>query len=277
MTNLKKSNPFYCRSSSAIKKRIFGKGKSRKAGRYGWVPDLPDQRDLFFFFRPKAVLPKFIDLREQMPPVYDQMSLGSCVSNGVAAVSQFLWKKSPEGDRIPSRLFIYYNGRIIEDCVNEDGGLMIRDAIKAVVKYGECLESEWPYDESKFAVKPNKGCYSHALTHKVLVYKRISSSIQDMRQCLADGNPIVFGATLYESFEAENVTKTGVVKIPEPNEKVVGGHAMVIVGYDDHFGHFIVRNSWGESWGFKGHCFIPQDYLTNPNLCDDRWTISKIR
>jgi C1A family cysteine protease len=255
---------------------MFKKQKPHTRNRYGWVPDLPDQRDLLFFFGPKIVLPESVDLRSQMPSVDDQGNLSSCVSNGVAAVSEFLWMGQPEGHRSSSRLFIYYNGRVIENCINEDGGLMIRDGIKAVAQYGECLESEWPYDENKFADKPSQNCYDHAVTHKVLVYKRISRSLQDMKICLVNGYPFVFGATLYDSFESDEVAETGIVPMPQADESVVGGHCMVAVGFNNEIQSFIIRNSWGESWGMKGHCFMPYKYLTNSNLCDDRWMITNI-
>ena len=96
-----------------------------------------------------------------------------------------------------------------------------------------------------------------------------------MRSCLADGFPFVFGFTVYESFESQSVAKTGVVPMPKPKEKVMGGHAVIGVGYNDAQKRFIVRNSWGQGWGMKGYFTIPYAYLGNKNLSDDFWTIRR--
>jgi C1A family cysteine protease len=94
-----------------------------------------------------------------------------------------------------------------------------------------------------------------------------------MKGCLAAGFPFVYGFTVYESFESAAVAKTGKVPMPKPGEKVLGGHAVLAVGYDDKQDRFLTRNSWGPSWGQKGYFTMPYAYLTEPNLSDDFWTI----
>jgi C1A family cysteine protease len=94
-----------------------------------------------------------------------------------------------------------------------------------------------------------------------------------MKGCLAEGYPFVFGFTVYESFEGVPIAKTGILNLPKKTEKVVGGHAVLAVGYDDTGARFIVRNSWGAHWGQKGYFTIPYSYLLNENLSDDFWTI----
>jgi C1A family cysteine protease len=174
---------------------------------------------------------------------------------------------------IPSRLFIYYNERAIEHTVNSDSGAMIRDGMKSVAKQGDCPESLWPYDISNFTAKPSAECYSEALKDKVVQYQRLVQNPNQMKGCLSSGYPIVFGFTVYESFESSQVSRTGVVPMPAHGEQVLGGHCVVTVGYDDAQQRFIVRNSWGTSWGMNGYCTMPYAYLIDPNLSSDFWTI----
>ncbi len=249
---------------------------AHKISRYGWLPDLPDQRDLVYLApRPLlAKLPAKADLRKQCPLVYDQGQLGSCTANAIGAAFEFgLLRQSQAKDFMPSRLFIYYNEREIEHSVNSDSGAMIRDGMKTVNKQGVCPENMWPYNIEMFANEPSPNCYTNALNHQVLSYHRVTRNLNQMKSCLADGYPFVFGFTVYESFEAATVAKTGKLNMPKKGEATVGGHAVMAVGYDGASKRFIVRNSWGTSWGLSGYFTMPFDYLMEGNLSDDFWTI----
>jgi C1A family cysteine protease len=151
---------------------------------------------------------------------------------------------------------------------------MIRDGIKTLKKQGVCSETHWPYIISKFTIKPSPKCYKEAMKRQITSYHRILT-LDDMRACLADGFPFVFGFTVYESFESQEVASTGFVQMPQFNERVLGGHAVLAVGYDDAQRRFIVRNSWGTDWGQKGYFTMPYEYLANRNLADDLWTIRR--
>jgi C1A family cysteine protease len=243
--------------------------------KFGWKKDKLDSRDLICMaVRPPIA--SLVDLRPALPPVFDQGSIGSCVGNGVACISQYvnMIQKQLTANDFLSRLFLYYNGRVIEHTTNEDSGLSIRDGIKSLVKYGACSEKVWPYIESKMYDKPSDEAYAQGKLEQALVYKRVSQNINAMTASLAEGFPIVFGAMLYDSFN--RVTKSGFVVMPTKNENELGGHCMVIVGYDRSKAHFIVRNSWGEKWGSKGYCYIPYTYLLNPDLASDFWTVRKM-
>jgi C1A family cysteine protease len=243
---------------------------------FGWLPDLPDARDHLYAAPVAALvaLPDKVDLRKGLPDPYDQGQLGSCTGNAIAAGVQFERRKQKkQPDFVPSRLFIYYNERVFEHTVSIDSGAQIRDGIKTVAKQGVCPESKWPYDISKFAEKPTKKAYQEAAKRKVTSYSRLAQATNQLKGCLASGYPFVFGFTVYESFESPSVAKTGVVPMPKPNEKVLGGHAVLAVGYDNDTQRFIVRNSWGPGWGDKGHFTMPFAYLTDDNLSDDFWTI----
>lgn len=240
--------------------------------KYSWIPDLPDHRDFKFKAQiVKTALPKAVDLRPGMPPIYDQGELGSCTGNGIAAQFDYIYNKEHKSFINPSRLFIYYNERVIEGSVSEDAGAMIRDGIKSVASTGVCKESTWPYDITKFADKPSAVAYQEALGFTIKKYERINSVTQ-CKQALAQGLPVVFGFSVYESFESDKVAKTGIVSKPRKSERLLGGHCVDQVGYDDTKKWFICRNSWGTGWGDKGYFYMPYTYFTSA-LTDDFWAI----
>jgi len=107
----------------------------------------------------------------------------------------------------------------------------------------------------------------------VVSYQRLVQTERQMKTCLASGFPFVFGFSVYESFESESVAKTGKAPMPKKGEKMLGGHAVMAVGYDDAQGRFIVRNSWGPKWGMEGYFSIPYNYLLSDTLSADFWTI----
>jgi len=257
------------------KQNAATQARTRRRG-YGWVPDLPDQRDYMFTatFRVARKLPAMVDLRPHCPPIEDQGNLGSCTANALVGALEFLELKDKLSLVDLSRLFIYYNERVIEHTVKSDSGAMLRDGIKTLAKQGVCTEAKWPYAISKFTVKPTPACYQEAANHQITSYHRLST-LNEMRSCLGDGFPFVFGFTVYESFESAQVARTGVVPMPKPGERTLGGHAVVAVGYDDKRTRFIVRNSWGTSWGMKGYFTMPYDYLANASLSSDFWTVRR--
>lgn len=250
----------------------------------GWLPDQPDSRD--FIFKPGAPrlavapLPPVVDLRKSCPPVYDQGQLGSCTANALAAAFDF--DRHREGDTFitPSRLFIYYNERAMEGTTATDAGASIRDGVKTLRKIGVVPEREWPYVIADFTEKPSAKCYQDAKKYESLSYARIlrpaSDPTGDMVACLAQGDPFVAGITVYESFESPHASATGIIPVPKPGEKALGGHAILIVGYERAKNQFICRNSWGTSWGDKGYFYLPYDYLASSKLASDIWVIKTV-
>jgi len=199
--------------------------------------------------------------------------LGSCTANAIAGAVQFDLMKQQLPVFAPSRLFIYFNERVMEHSVASDAGARIRDGIKAVSKQGVCSETVWPYDVARFAEKPPVAAYQEALGQRALQYQTVLRRITQMKGCLAAGFPFVFGFTVYTAFESKAVERTGVVDLPHGGEKLLGGHAVLAVGYDDATQRFIVRNSWGEKWGQSGYFTMPYAYLLSADLASDFWTI----
>ncbi|MEV6522952.1 C1 family peptidase [Longispora sp. NPDC051575] len=245
---------------------------------YGWVPDLPDQRDHLFSAAPTTTpLPAKVDLRGQCPPaIYDQGALGSCTANAIGTGFEYTLIKHGLEIFTPSRLFVYYNERVILGTVDSDSGAMIRDGIKSVAKQGVCPEPDWPYDIARFTERPPASCYETALDHRVTAYKRVPQTLRQLKSCLAQGYPIVFGFAVYESFESPEVSGTGTVPMPDvDSEQMLGGHAVLCVGYDDETMRFLVRNSWGERWGDRGYFTMPYPYLTDSTLSRDFWMMTR--
>ena len=245
----------------------------RNTQNYGWRPDLPDHRD--HVYRPMAMpLPSKTDLRPHCSPVEDQGLLGSCTGNAIVGVMELLHRTIMHRTLNLSRLFAYYNIRALEGTINSDAGGEIRDAVKAAAQVGICVERDYPYNIADFTKAPSKAAVANAGKHKIASYCRVTS-LNDIKASLAQGFPVIFGFTVYEGFESEAVATTGVLNMPGPTERVVGGHAVVIVGHDDASQRVTVRNSWGATWGDKGYFTMPYAYASDPSLCDDFWTVRK--
>lgn len=257
------------------KKKIIPEVNGNKLG-LGWKRDLPDPRDFKFRVTAPIELPALVDLREQCPTIYDQGELGSCTANALGGAFQFEQMAQKGQSFMPSRLFIYYNTRVIEGTVKSDAGATLRNTMKALVDSGVCPETKWAYNISKFTVKPTFCCYQVGKNNQVLQYLRVTHNLNEIKQCLALGHPVAFGMMIFESFMTQDVTNTGIAIMPLPTESAIGGHAVLAVGYDNTKNCLIVRNSWGSSWGDKGYFYLPYEYITTPNLAADFWTIRMV-
>lgn len=246
--------------STTSNNKVKNNNKDNKEGHgLGWIPDTPDFRDFRYSCPPPVVrtLPNEVDLTSETPKeIFDQGSTSSCVGNAVSTAVENGWIRQNAKNRFtPSRLFIYYNARKMIGLTHEDSGSVIRDAIKSVNKEGVVSEKLWQFvPHNKVTDKPGDQLYKKALDHQVLKYMRIPRSIDQMKGCLVEGYPFVFGFSVYDSFYSEDTTKKGIVRIPKQGENFLGGHAVVAVGYNDTKRVFKVRNSWGDKWGDKGYC-----------------------
>ena len=243
---------------------------------YGWRRDRLDHRD-YRSHRPLTVpLPQQVDLRPGCPPVYDQGQLGSCTANALAAAFDFERRRQGLEFITPSRLFIYYNERVAEGTVDQDAGAELRDGIKTLNQQGACPESLWPYVVERFTMTPGPECFGAALKDRALRYARIEQTALAMKIQLAAGYPFVFGFSVFGAFEGDTVARTGVVPLPAKDEAPLGGHAVLAVGYDDARQAFLVRNSWGATWGLAGHFWLPYAYLMSPDLASDFWDVTLV-
>jgi C1A family cysteine protease len=247
---------------------------------YGTIRDARDTRDHVYEppARRKGRLPRTVDLRPHMPPVYNQRHLNACSAHAIAAALWFEERHCHGNPRSPSpsRLFIYFNERAIEGILAHNGPVSLRSGYKTVARDGVCSERLWPYDVRKFRRVPPTRCRSAAMEHKAIRYMRIQRNLADMHACLADHRSFAFGFSVHKTFKSRLVRHTGVVPRPSHPDQPLGGHAMLAVGYLDDSRHFIARNSWGRAWGDQGYCYIPYDYLLDPDLAWDFWTVSKV-
>lgn len=245
----------------------------------GWTPDLPDNRD-FKFESHVAVVSPSVRL-VWVPGALHQGALGSCVANAISGSIQYNRIKQRKAHAWNlSRLFTYYNAREVRGWEAIDSGAYIRDGIKSTASQGTVNEDDWPYDVNKFAERPPQSCYDQALKDQSILYQRIGldsnglNSVADMKSCLASDFPFVFGFTLYNDFAWND--RNGEVQMPGRGSYTVGGHAVLCVGYDDGAQRFEFLNSWGKQWGKLGRGTIPYEYLANPGLSDDFWTINLV-
>ncbi len=248
----------------------------------GWKKDVPDARDFLLKSLPampgaKLSRPAAVDNSNKCTGIEDQGQLGSCTANmfaGIVEYNDVRWLPKANRNRA-SRLFQYYATRLIEGTVDQDSGASIRDAIKAGATYGVGREADWWYNISKFTVKPPQSIWDTASRHKINSYHRIADGdLETMKQTLASGYLIGFGFEVHSNFMTQDMATNGVLHRPDPNDKVEGGHAVVLVGYDDVRGAFKVRNSCGKGWGIKGYFFMDYDYVADTNLCNDFWVVN---
>ncbi len=255
--------------------------KPRSVKWYGWKPQLPNPFEPQFSDLKRKVLrlTPHVDQRgtPTMPPIYNQGQLGSCVGHGVTACMEQTLNIEGKAIGPLSRLMCYYDARRIEGTVSDDAGAMISDGVTGVAKWGLCTEALWPYDISKFANMPPPPARLQASRHKAVRSYSVNQASSDLKQCLSEGYGVVFGFTVYEGFESDAVATTGVLNMPSRREQIVGGHCVVLVGYDDPSRRYIVRNSWGTDWGQAGYFTMPYDYVLNPDLSSDFKTIRLVK
>ncbi|HUA71153.1 MAG TPA: C1 family peptidase [Solirubrobacteraceae bacterium] len=248
----------------------------RKIHRYGWKPSLPDARDHIADTSELAVLDE-VDPRADLPDVFDQGQLGSCTANAVAAAVEYDAKLNAADPGFLSRLWIYYYERKLEGApADQDTGAYGRDGLKVCQKLGVPLEADWPYDISKFADEPPESLDKEAGEHRISNYRAVPRNLDSMRAVLSNRQTIAFGFSVYESFESQQVAQTGIVPLPTRNEKQLGGHEVLMVGYlKDQSNYALVRNSWGTGWGIKGYFLMPWAYILDANLASDFRTIRR--
>ena len=249
-----------------------------------------DERDYKLQLVKVEDLPNKIDLRKDCPQVFNQGDVGSCTAQAGVAARMML----DDINTVLSRLYLYYKEREMNGDIKEDSGATMRDVCKALNKYGVCEETIWPYDVKKYADTPPIEASLKAEQYKIKSYKSLRGTPAIKEYLAVYKKPVLIGMDVYDSFESYSVAKNGKVPMPNKFESYLGGHAILIVGYDDALkvakkrgffawlfgrkekmvdsGCFICRNSWGADWGDDGYFYLPYDYV-NQGLAYDAWVI----
>jgi hypothetical protein len=235
------------------------------------LPDHEDDLERRPFRRRIQRLPPGVDLRRWMTPVEDQGEIGSCTSNALASLVEYLIFRQTGRVVDVSRLFLYYNQRLWRGSVREDSGSALATGVRVLSQLGVPAEGIWPYEPRLFAVQPPRVVYQIASHHRALDYASVPCDADAVRACLAEGFPVAFGTMVFSSFKATG--RDGRTPMPRAGEPEEGGHAMALVGYSDAERVFIVRNSWGAGWGDQGYAYVPYDYILDPGLSHAMWAI----
>jgi len=282
----------------------------------GWLPDYPDFRD--YTVEQEEVAPRFkllgqkdsvkamikkvgvaepakarlpvsVDLRSWCSPVEDQRSLGSCTANAAVGVVEYFERRAFGKHIDASRLFLYKATRPMLHWTG-DTGAFLRTTMGALVLFGVPPEEYWPYVIADFDKEPSAFCYAFAQNYQAICYYRLdppgtskNELLTRIKAFLAAGLPSMFGFTVYSSIW--QATTTGMIPYPTPGERILGGHAIAAVGYDDNMkikninpgavettGALLIRNSWGTGWGSGGYGWLPYEYMLK-NLAIDWWSL----
>ena len=221
-------------------------------------------------------LPERADLRAFCSPVENQGTVGSCAANAVVGALEYHQRLAGRAVTDLSRLYVYYNARKIGGTTDQDSGTFIHHVMASVLAFGACPERAWPYQDDMWPVEPIKACYESAEQFGAISYARTGVGI-GCKAAVANGLPVVFGTSLPQDMLMVEARDTGAIESPRGAwPQPSGGHAMLIVGYDDKRGAWLVRNSWGSDWGEQGHLWIAYDVMEHYSHPHAFWTIGAI-
>lgn len=225
-------------------------------------------------------LPASHSLESHIPDVYDQGKIGACVAHTMAQAlrvvlnhthsQRYLSSVRSSGLFNPSRLYIYFNARkeLGED-TSKDAGSTNYGGIMALKDYKAPEESLWPYETKLVTQRPSHDAYVKAALRTVFEYSEVDGTLHSLKDSINHGKPVTAGVIITPSFVKSGLNGgSGNVPLPDlEREEVLGGHSILLVGYDDASRTFTFVNHWGTKWGKNGFGTLPYDFITNGELC----------
>lgn len=271
---------------------------------FGWLPDYPSIKDYttenakikpllgaMHSASAAVALPVSMDLRAWCSPIENQLNLGSCTAHAGVGMVEYYEKRAYGKHIDASRLFLYKTTRDLLKWTG-DTGAFLRSTMEALILFGIPPEDYWPYEVANFEIEPTAFLYSFAQNYQALNYYRLDPAgvvkaavLTSIKTNLASGLPSMFGFTVYNSYTQATAANKGAIPYPVAADKVVGGHAVMAVGYNDTLqiknsaagaaattGALLIRNSWGTGWGDGGYGWLPYAYVLN-GLATDWWSL----
>lgn len=243
--------------------------------RYGCKPSRHHVADMHYACAAPVPTQPVFSWRAQCSAPFDQGNTSSCTGNASSKALQL--RRTLEGKPAmasnPSRDFLYYNGRAREGTTDQDCGATIRDVALGAIEQGFCDETLWQFTDSNLLVKPDAAAYAAAVKEEnsqfMWLNQQGAALVAALKTAIANKDPIFFGITVYESFESAQTMATGRVPMPQSWEQILGGHALCMIGWNDHIQCFEIANSWGASVGDHGYFWLPYDFIKEPNLASD--------
>ena len=281
----------------------------------GWLPDYPDFRD--YTVEKEEVVPRLrtlgqkesvkvmlakigaaepakmgiptsVNLRGWCSPIEDQGCLGSCTAHAGVGLVEYYERRAFGRHIDASRLFLYKATRNLLHWIG-DTGAFLRTTMAAMALFGVPPEEYWRYVIEDFDKEPSSFCYAFAQDYQAIQYFRLDPPatpkdllLKRIKVLLAAGLPSMFGFTVFSCIE--QARDNGNIPYPCPGERILGGHAVVAVGFDDGIkiknttcgvettGAMLIRNSWGTGWGDEGHGWLPYEYVLR-GLAIDWWSL----
>ncbi len=233
--------------------------------------DVHDVRDYRLDSFPAVDPPPHVDLRGWAGNIKDQGEEGSCTGHAFSSAREWIARKYEHNEVVLSPQFLYAEELIKNNSFPQDVGSQPRTGCKVLTSIGVCEASLYPYKAGEI-VKPNADQIRNALTYRTGAYHRLQDA-NDLMDCLGDTTPwpVTIGFPVYESFMTDAVAKSGIMPVPKPGEKLVGGHEVLCLGYDLHSEMAINQNSWGVSWGKLGYFMMPFEVINSNNV--DMWMV----
>ena len=220
----------------------------------------------------QKILPKEFMLPHLPPVWYEQGEINSCVGQSLAFYISYLFYRQTNRVEVFSPMYIYWHARYLEGTTLKDDGCYLIDGIISIAKWGVCREKVWEHTPTHLTIQPAPEAYEDAMSLGLTIKYAKINTVEEMKCALVNQYPVVLGFAVPESFK-RTISKSEVfLEPPKPQDRILGGHAVVAIGYSDYKNAFLCRNSWGRDWGMDGNFWLHYDYtIPEKHLADTKF------